>query len=364
MHASRWNPERRAAVARAALAGVAFAIPAVGLALLAHAPFAGPAPSARVLAAVTAAALLLAAIGEVVHLSLTTRRSPATSRHTSHATRRTSHPVRRTSHPVRRPPRAGHHASAPAPRRIGGPRSFGGLLAVQALLHGALALSASGGTGPAGLARGRPGAGLLADILLCHDRIPAPGMTGAAAAALRRADAPAALSARFDLGLARVDPALLAAARRLAAQRATGSVGGHGAAALAAGATPGPIAGAVSRDATGPMPGHAPASAVALAAAMPLAHAVAAALTLWWVRRGARVLDAASRLLTWRPRGARVPGIMPAPAAGVVRPRRADPIARPRLGLLRHAVARRGPPAGAAVPASRHRAPSRPLVAA
>lgn len=187
---------------------------------------------------------------------------------------------------------------------------------MQGLLHGALAVAG-------GRTRVGPRSGPLADLLICHGRIPAPGTVGGAAAAVRSAAGPSSVSTRSDL--ARVDPALLAAARRLAETRAGNQLpGGHGVAVLS---------------------GHLP--AMVLAAAMPLAHALAAALTFWWARRGARLLGAASRLLGWRCR--RLPVASGTWVLGgrrtAVPPQRREPVARPRLGMLRHAVARRGPPA-------------------
>ncbi len=88
------------------------------------------------------------------------------------------------------------------------------------------------------------------------------------------------------------------------------------------------------------------ASAVAAALAMLLAHALAAALMFWWARRGAEALAAAGRLLARRLPV--LPAISPvsAPAPRLARTRRAGSAGRrPRLLLLRHAVARRGPPA-------------------
>jgi hypothetical protein len=79
--------------------------------------------------------------------------------------------------------------------------------------------------------------------------------------------------------------------------------------------------------------------------AMLLAHTLAATMMFWWARRGAEMLAAARRLLTdqlgiaW-PTSAALATSPPAAAHGR-RPVSVPPLP---LDLLRHAVARRGPP--------------------
>ncbi|WP_232291633.1 hypothetical protein [Frankia sp. QA3] len=293
------------AIPRGVLAGAAFAVPAVAWALLAHLPLAGKAPPPGRLLLVALVAVLLAASVEVVRSVAAAREAPAQR------------------------------------RRIGGPRSFGGLLAVQGLLHAALAVAGCG----AGLRAQRSDP--LLGVLLCHSgQATAPAGAHAAGAVVGPVlhpglAAPAHLAgselAGSELarsGLAHVDPALLAAARRVAAGAGTGSgdapAGGHrhlgGLAVLGSGS----------------------ASAAAVALAMLLAHALAAALMFWWARRGAKVLAAAGRLLARRLPALPAASPVPASAPRLLRPRRAHSTGRPRLLLLRHAVARRGPPAPAA----------------
>ncbi len=255
----------RVASRRGIRAGVAFAVPSVMLALLAHLPFAGRLPPAPWLLGVATAAVVLAATGGGLRVVLTTRRG------------------------------------GPAPGwGVGGPRSFAGLLVTQGVLHGALAVHATG-PGARRATGGHDGASLdvLIDALLCHSR-------------------PAQLPGDLD-------PALVAAARRAVARASPGGAHGqHGGFAA--------------------LPTSGSASTVALAIAMPLAHAAAAALTLWWARRGASLLADALRVLAarGRRRPVRQPVLVLAPPAR--QPGREPPAARPRLAMLRHAVARRGPP--------------------
>ncbi|MCK9893317.1 hypothetical protein [Frankia sp. AgB32] len=210
---------------------------------------------------------------------------------------------------------------------VGGPRSFAGLLATQGLLHGALA--AQGAVAGRRQAASGDGARLdaLVNALLCHSR-----------------------PARLPGGL---DPALVAAARRAVTRTAPGS-GSGGRTAGAHGALGGFAV---------VLPSGPASSTVAVAVAMPLAHAVAAALTFWWTRRGASLLAGAVRLLAARRRRhpARPPTRAVAPPA---RPGRHEPAAaRLRLTMLRHAVARRGPP-GAGPGTTRHQAAARQLAVA
>ncbi len=100
------------AIPRGALAGAAFAVPAVAWALLAHLPFAGQVPAPGRLLLVALVTVLLAASAETVRSVTAARRAAPWARH--------------------------------QPRRIGGPRSFGGLLTVQGLLHAALAAGGYG----------------------------------------------------------------------------------------------------------------------------------------------------------------------------------------------------------------------------
>ncbi|WP_261566173.1 hypothetical protein [Frankia gtarii] len=275
------------AIPRGALAGAAFAVPAVAWALLAHLPLAGQAPAPGRLLLVALVTVLLAASAETVRSVMAARRADPWAR---------------------RQPHQSHQS-----HQIGGPRSFGGLLAVQGLLHAALA---AGGYG-AGLRAAR-GDSLLG-VLLCHGNQAGASPTVHAA------------GTAVGPGLAHVDPALLAAARRVAARTGSGDASAAGHRHLGALAMLGSGAGS--------------ASAVAAALAMLLAHALAAALMFWWARRGAEVLAAAGRLLARRLPA--LPAISPvsAPAPRLVRARRAGSAGRPRLLLLRHAVARRGPPA-------------------
>ncbi|WP_231861541.1 MULTISPECIES: hypothetical protein [Frankia] len=290
-----------AVVPRGALAGAAFAVPAVAWALLAHLPLTGQAPPTRRLFLVALVAVLLAIAAEIVRPVLAGRRAAPAARH-QHGPR----------------------------RRIGGPRTFGGLLAVQGLLHAALAAVGCGAAPQA--ARGDR----LLGVLLCHD-----GRAGAASAvqaaravvgsALR--PGPTAPAQEAGSGLAHVDPALLAAARRVAAGTgsADASAAGHrhvdGLAAF--------------------VPASASAGAAALA--MLLAHALAAALMFWWARRGAEVLVAAGRLLACRLPTLQATSPRAAPALRFAPIGRAGSRGRPRLLLLRHAVARRGPPVPLAI---------------
>ncbi len=278
------------AIPRGTLAGAAFAVPAVAWALLAHLPLAGQAPPPGRLLLVVLAAVLLAAAAEIIRSAV--------------AARRAAPGARRQHDPRQHDPR----------RRIGGPRSFGGLLAVQGLLHAALA-AAGCGAAPR-TARGDP----LFGLLLCHD-----SQAGAASAAHTTG---AVVGPALHPGLTHVDPALLAAARRVSARAGSGHApaAGHqhlgGLAALGSGS----------------------ASAAAVALAMLLTHTLAAALMFWWARRGAEVLAAAGRLLARRLPALPAAPPAPMPAPRLVRPRRARSVGRPRLALLRHAVARRGPP--------------------
>ncbi|WP_235949172.1 hypothetical protein [Candidatus Frankia alpina] len=149
---------------------------------------------------------------------------------------------------------------------------------------------------------------------------------------------PAAASQLASPGLAHIDPALLAAARQVAARTGSGDASAAGHRHLG-GLTM--LSSSSSSEA-----GSGSASAVAAALAMLLAHALAAALMFWWARRGAEALAAAGRLLARRLPV--LPAISPvsAPAPRLARTRRAGSAERrPRLLLLRHAVARRGPPA-------------------
>ncbi|WP_462183517.1 hypothetical protein [Frankia sp. AgKG'84/4] len=270
---------------------MAFAVPAVVLALLAHLPFAGRLPPVTWLLEVATAAVVLAAAGGGLRAVLVIRRGD------------------------------------PAPSwGVGGPRSFAGLLATQGLLHGALAVHTTG-PGARQATGGHDGAHLdaLINALLCHNR-------------------PATLPGDLD-------PALVAAARRAIARTSPG-------------AGPGSSGGAhTQHGGFAAMLTSGSASTAALAIAMPLAHAAAAALTLWWARRGASLLVGALRLLAarGRRRPVRPPVLVLAPPARP--PCHEPPDALPRLAMLRHAVARRGPP-GATRATADHQAAAWQLAAA